>query len=473
MTFRLQFSPAKQKIRLRRIQSTYITAEKKVEDRIQSIARINGQIPFPFLLVQFPPRPPLVQMRRVQLLRRSGSVLSPRTRYTTGNGLQQCLYAGIRYQSSASPAAQQPEDDQLAFKQSTAPPVSWYNRPRQQRLLLPSPPVEAARESAKLAALHARLYLPSRLPLETLARALVDSSADVNPSFNNHSMATLGHDLLAYYTSEHLLCTYPRLPMTVIFAAMYAYVGPKTLAAMTREWGVELAAVPGGEVDPGILQFKRVLPGTDLSESLPEGTTTRPNDHRKSWRKGITSRIVYDNEFGDPVKAPVDPSSPESATNTEAETGVTAEQASATFVEAVMGAIYLHAGRPAAKRFFEQHILSRHLNISGMFNFSQPARDLSRLCARESFESPVAKIISETGRRSRHPVFVVGIYSGEDKLGEGAGASLDEARTRAAVMALKGWYLYSPLHVRVPSSMEEEGAAPWKPAFVDLGEVIV
>ena len=108
-----------------------------------------------------------------------------------------------------------------------------------------------------------------------------------------------------------------------------------------------------------------------------------------------------------------------------------------------------------------------------MFSFSQPARDLSRLCAREGFERPVAKIISETGRRSRHPVFLVGIYSGADKLGEGAGASLAEARTRAAVAALKGWYLYSPLNVRVPSSMEEKGAAPWKPLYVDLGEVIV
>jgi hypothetical protein len=68
---------------------------------------------------------------------------------------------------------------------------------------------------------------------------------------------------------------------------------------------------------------------------------------------------------------------------------------------------------------------------------------------------------------------VVGIFSGQDKLGEGAGASLIEARERAALAALKGWYLYSPLNVRVPSSMEEEGAAPWKPVYVDLGEVIV
>ncbi|KAE8148926.1 ribonuclease III domain-containing protein [Aspergillus avenaceus] len=391
-------------------------------------------------------------MKRLQLQRWSSSVLSPRAR--TGGRLQQHLYYNLRRQSTVTPAAQA-ENEQLIDQQSslltTQTPGSPYS--------LPSPPVEAARESAKLAALHARLYLPTRLPLETLARCLVDSSADPNAKFNNESLSILGHDLLSHYTSEHLICTYPRLPLTVIFAAMYAYVGPKTLAAMTREWGVELAAVPGGEVDPGLLQFKRVVPGTDVNEE-PAVATERPNEHRTSWRKSMTSRVVYDNEFGDP-------------TEVKNIKGVPAEHASARFIRAVMGAIYLHAGRPAAKRFFEQHFLSRHLNISELFNFSQPARDLARLCARENFEPPVAKIISETGRKSRHPVFVVGIFSGQDKLGEGAGASLLEARSRAAVAALKGWYLYSPLNVRVPSAMEEEGAAPWKPVHVDLGEVIV
>ncbi|PYH98541.1 ribonuclease III [Aspergillus ellipticus CBS 707.79] len=406
-------------------------------------------------------------MKRLQLQRWSGSVLSAQAR--TGGRLQQRLYYAIRHQSTASPAAPA-GNDQLVKKQPQAPSISSPHS-QKSRYRLPSPPVEAARESAKLAALHARLYLPSRLPLETLARSLVHPSADPNPNFNNESLATLGHDLLTYYASEHLICSYPRLPLTVIFAAMYAYVGPKTLAAMAREWGVESVAAPGGEVDPGYLQFQRLAPGTDVNPETITGTE-RPHDDEPTWRKSVTSRVVYDNEYGDPVKGPVDPSE---LAERDAQTsqGVTVEEANASFVSAVMGSIYLHAGRPAAKRFFEQHFLSRHLNISDLFNFSQPARDLARLCARENFEAPVARIVSETGRKSRSPVFVVGIYSGQDKLGEGAGASLLEAHFRAAVAALKGWYLYNPLDVRVPSSMEEEGAAPWKPVHVDLGEVIV
>lgn len=255
--------------------------------------------------------------------------------------------------------------------------------------------------------------------------------------------------------------------MSVIYAAMYAYVGSKSLAAMTSEWGVEHAAQPGGEVDPGFLQYKRVPAGENINYNKKGKEYLRRYEHRQSWRRGLNSRVVYGDEFGDPQ------AKEEVLSDGEQPYGITAEQASTVFARALMGAIYLHGGRPAAKDFFKEHFLSRQLNMADLFNFSQPTRDLSRLCAREGFEAPVAKILSETGRHSRTPVFTVAINSGSDRLGEGSGGSLDEARFRAAVAALKGWYLYSPLAVRVPSSTEEEGAEPWKPVHVDQGEVIV
>jgi dsRNA-specific ribonuclease len=297
----------------------------------------------------------------------------------------------------------------------------------------------------------------------------MDSSAEPHPSFNNDSLSVLGSDLLSYYTSEHLICTFPRLPSTVLFAAMYAFMGPKTLAAIAHEWGIELAAAPGPEVDPGLLQFKRLEPGTEIV--IDPSKTTRK--HRK-FKTRITSSIVYGDSFGEPVLTTVHPKKMDAKLpDPESIQGVTAEKATSTLVQAVVGAIYLHGGRAAAKRFFEEHILSRHLDLSKLFAFTQPTRDLAKLCARESFQAPVAKVITETGRHSRAPVFVVGIFSGKDKLGEGSGASLIEARTRAAVAALKGWYLYSPLDVQMPSSTEEEDAKPWKPVYVDWGEVFV
>jgi dsRNA-specific ribonuclease len=334
-------------------------------------------------------------------------------------------------------------------------------------LRLPSPPAQAASSSARLAALHARLRLPPRLPTQTLARTLVDPSADTSPQFNNNSLAILGNDLLGYYTSEYILCQYPRLPLAVVFAAVYAYVGPKALAALTREWGVESATHPGGEVDPGLLQFRRVAPESSLGPTPSPLISTMPDATSGGKRRGISSRIVYDDKFGE-----VQHSAKGKADSGAEVEGVTEERASTNFVRALMGALYLHGGRLAAKSFFREHFTSRQLNIATLFNFRHPQRDLSRLCAREGFQAPVARAISETGRKSRHPIFVIGVFSGKDKLGEGAGASIDEARACAAIAALKGWYLYSPLELRVPSETEEPGAPKWDRLLVDPGDIV-
>ena len=96
------------------------------------------------------------------------------------------------------------------------------------------------------------------------------------------------------------------------------------------------------------------------------------------------------------------------------------------------------------------------------------------------------RLLSETGRSSRSAVYVVAAYSGTERLGEGYGASQDEARIRAAVSALKSWYLYQPpdaVLANLPSKMEtdEIGSVlpkgvrpqPFKPAFIDVGEVVI
>ena len=266
---------------------------------------------------------------------------------------------------------------------------------------------------------------------------------------------------------------------------MWAYCGHKTLAVITGEWGVEVAAEPGGEVDPGYLQCMRQEAGNAEAQGAPgmwvkelNKSTEAGKDRRRKIARG---QSMVEHDFST-VSQPPRHTSTDSAEAPQLRTqqslaraakGVTVEEAKAQFVRALIGAVYLHSGKRAAKMFFKEHILSRHLDVDKMFEFKQPTRDLSKLCAREGFESPVARILSETGRKSRHPVFVVGVFAGDQKLGEGAGGSLDEARIRASVAALKGWYLYSPLEVRVPSDAEGPNARNWEPVLVDGGEVVV
>lgn len=350
-----------------------------------------------------------------------------------------------------------PDSSDFASASSRRPrPAHYKPLPLEQ---LPSPHPSAAERSTKLHALRSRLSLPPRFPLPVLARTLVHPSADPNPAFNNASLSILGRHLLGYYTSEWLLCNYPRLPMPVVFAAVEAYIGPKALATVASEWGIQAAAEPGGEVDSGLLQFKRIRSGDDLPAALRRQAPWK-------WNVTTTHKIMTTDEFGSDNASP----SPHALQKTP----VPMEEAAQSFVRALIGALHVHLGSPLVKRFFRDHFLSRHLDISTLFDFRTPTRDLSRLCAREGFESPVARLISETGRLSRHPVFVVGVYSGKDKLGEGAGSSLNEARTRAAAAALKAWYLYRPVEVTVPSSTEGElDTSKWRPNMVDCGEVIV
>ena len=250
--------------------------------------------------------------------------------------------------------------------------------------------------------------------------------------------------------------------MAILYEAQRAFSGPASLTQIARRWGVESAAAPGEEVDPGLLQWseEKTEPGSTALTGY-----VRAEVERKTlfYRRGMSSRVVLDNEFGD-ANEPSDVKTTHEQTQ---------DMAFSSLVQAVVGSIYSHCGREAAKSFVESHILSRQLDLSKLFAFQLPTRELAMLCAREGFEPPIARLESETGRHSRTPVFVVGIYSGKEKLGEGTGASLDFARRKASMNALKSWYLYTPANkVRVPSDMMEEGAAPWKAPYVDIGEII-
>lgn len=302
----------------------------------------------------------------------------------------------------------------------------------------------------------------------------MDSTADQNPQFNNTNLAFLGHTLINYHVSEYLMVRYPRLPMAIMYSAISAYAGPAALHHVAHNWGIEAAAAPGGEVDPGLLQFNATE-----APIVPTAFGSRRSEaeylEKYKWRRGINSRVIFDNDFGEVVDTkPRQETTPGSLQPYGTpETRETAETAYANAVRAVVGSVYAHCGREAVKSFVQAHMLSRTLDLGSLFAFKLPTQELVKLCAREEFEKPVARLLSETGRKSRTPVFVVGIYSGKDKLGEGAGPSLDAARWKAAMNALKAWYLYSPgENVRVPSDMSVEDASAWEPAHIDIGEVV-
>ena len=95
----------------------------------------------------------------------------------------------------------------------------------------------------------------------------------------------------------------------------------------------------------------------------------------------------------------------------------------------------------ATRGFIHSYLLSRRLDLASLLKFHDPKRVLSATCKKYGKPAPQSRMIAETGRLSINPVFVVGVYSGAVKLGEGTGSSIRMAEYHAAEDALRRLYL--------------------------------
>lgn len=284
-----------------------------------------------------------------------------------------------------------------------------------------SVPEEVAARSPKLKALHARLSLDSNFPYATLARTLICPTADVKYA-DNLGMSSFGKSLVSFYVYEHFMTKYPRLPPSVVKHVVLLYSGVQGLSSIAKSWGID----------------------ADTSSAL-----TRYMSNKKDEQ--TVGNLVY-RDFVIPKEPGVGRIS---------ENGTDFNAACSHFVRALVAGIYAHQGMEEAKKFIHNYIIKpRKLDIASIMSFEQPTRELVVLCNRQGLNKPVSRLMAESGRYSQAAVFVVGVFSGTEKLGEGSGASLKEARTRAAVNALKSWYLYSPIN---------NGEQP----YVDSGVVVI
>ena len=107
----------------------------------------------------------------------------------------------------------------------------------------------------------------------------------------------------------------------------------------------------------------------------------------------------------------------------------------ANTVEAVIGALYLDSGYAAAEQLIIKHIVSKlkkvieqGLHIDNKSRFQELAQEEYRL-------TPTYRVLNETGL-DHAKNFVVGVFVGKKKAGEGAGSSKQEAQQAAAKDAL-------------------------------------
>ncbi|KAI9100997.1 ribonuclease III domain-containing protein [Phlyctochytrium arcticum] len=124
--------------------------------------------------------------------------------------------------------------------------------------------------------------------------------------------------------------------------------------------------------------------------------------------------------------------------------------------QALIGALYQDKGPRATRQFIQKYILSRSVDMEEHLKLNNPKGLLVSITKSLGLARPVSRLIKETGRLSSSPVFIVGIYSGTDILGEGYGSSLRMAETRAVRDALHKHYLREIKDIKLPSDLEEE-----------------
>lgn len=125
--------------------------------------------------------------------------------------------------------------------------------------------------------------------------------------------------------------------------------------------------------------------------------------------------------------------------------------------KALVGGVYQVHGPRETKDFIRKYFLSRDYDVSRTLHIQLPKLALSRLIAKKKGERPISRLLKETGRKSRSPIFVVGVFSKETMLGEAYGSSIAEAEEKAILDALARHYLLEVPVEMVPSAAEESG----------------
>ncbi len=104
-------------------------------------------------------------------------------------------------------------------------------------------------------------------------------------------------------------------------------------------------------------------------------------------------------------------------------------------VEAVIGAIYLDLGLPAAEKFIQQFIIPKTDTIMASQTYIDAKSHLQELTQEKEGITPIYKVTNESGP-DHNKIFEVAVFIGNKELARGTGNSKQAAETDAAAHAL-------------------------------------
>ena len=122
------------------------------------------------------------------------------------------------------------------------------------------------------------------------------------------------------------------------------------------------------------------------------------------------------------------------------DTGRARQYILANTMEALIGGVYLDKGYDTAKELITKHILILTDDVVENKLWQDAKSKLQETSQDKLSITPSYEVLSHTGP-DHNRIFTVGVFVGEEKIGEGSGAAKQEAEQEAAQNALetKGW----------------------------------
>eukprot|EP00047_Mylnosiga_fluctuans_P014033 m.34822 g.34822 ORF g.34822 m.34822 type:complete len:336 (-) comp5268_c0_seq1:142-1149(-) len=107
--------------------------------------------------------------------------------------------------------------------------------------------------------------------------------------------------------------------------------------------------------------------------------------------------------------------------------------------QALVGAVSLDKGTKVAQSLVFDLLVPtlQNVDVTEFLNLAHPRFTLNRILASESRPAFTCRIVSESGRKTHLPTFVVAVYSGDTLLAQGAGFSIRLAESEAIQNALR------------------------------------
>lgn len=272
------------------------------------------------------------------------------------------------------------------------------------------------RSQATLTSLYHRLRFneyPDSIKFTELSTCLNCAESEVN-NYNNTKLKSLGYKALKVNLLTRLYIKYPRLPSAIADALLEQLLSIKNLHNIgLTQFGLEIN---------NQTLLEAYLANEDTLEYFGKVSSLENFINRKT-ADGITE-VVDSTITGEKVPIEYRPVS-----------------------DATLALFGLMTQKtPELFELFARDTLNvEDLEIQKVFFLNDSDNTLNDILVSENIPKVVYKLLAETGRDSTEPMFIVGTFTVEgEKIGEGFGTSIDDAKSRAALDACIKYFCYSP-----------------------------